>query len=80
MNIISSDIKVNEYDLIGTKSDELVVALKQLRLPHFFGYTRQLLSRDKARSKNLDNEMILYITINKKELDYMNFKKSKDSL
>ena len=36
MNIISSDIKVNEYDLIGTKSDELVIALKQLRLPHFF--------------------------------------------
>ena len=40
MKIISSDIKVNEYDRIGTKSDELVIALKQLRLPHFFGYIR----------------------------------------
>ena len=35
MNIISSDVDVNGYELISTKSDELVKALKQLRLPHF---------------------------------------------
>ena len=73
MNTIFSDLEVNEYELIGTKSDELVNALKQLGLPHFFGFIRKLLLRDKLRSKNLDNEMILYLTINEKELDYINF-------
>ena len=33
INII---VGANEYKLIGTKSDELVNALKQLGLPHFF--------------------------------------------
>ena len=32
INIISSDVEVNEYELIGTKLDELVNALKQLGL------------------------------------------------
>ena len=32
MNIISSDVEVNEYELVGTKSDELVNTLKQLGL------------------------------------------------
>ena len=54
MNIISSDVEVNDHELIGTKSDELVNPLKQLELPHFFGFIRQLLLRDKLRSKNLD--------------------------
>ena len=80
INIIFSNVEVNEYELIGTKSDEIVNALKQLGLPHFFGFIRQLLLRNKLRSKNLDNEMILYLTINENELDYMNFKKLKDSL
>ena len=30
MNIISSDVQINEYQLLGVKSDELVNALKQL--------------------------------------------------
>ena len=80
MNVISSDVEVNEYELIGTKSDELVNAMKQLGLPHFFGFIRQLSLRDKLRSKNLDNEMILYLTINERKLDYINFKKFKDIL
>ena len=54
INIIFCDVEVNEYKLIGTKSDELVNALKQLGLPHFFGFIRQLLLRDKLRSNNLD--------------------------
>ena len=54
MNIISSDVEVNDHELIGTKSDELVNPLKQLELLHFFGFIRQLLLRDKLRSKNLD--------------------------
>ena len=54
--------------------------MKQLGLPHFFGFIRQLLLRDKLRSKTLDNEMILYLTIDEKKLDYMKFKKFKDSL
>ena len=29
MNIVSSDVEVNEYNLIGTKSDKIVSALKQ---------------------------------------------------
>ena len=80
MSILSSDVEVNEYKLIGTNSDELVNALEQLGLPYFFGFIRQLLLRDKLRSKTLEKEMILYLTVNKEELDCMNFKKFKDSL
>ena len=42
MNIIFSDVEVNEYELIVIKSDESVNALKQLGLPHFFGFIRKL--------------------------------------
>ena len=49
LNVIFSDVEVNEYEFIGTKSDKLVNALRQLGLP-------QLLLRDKLRSKNLDDE------------------------
>ena len=42
MNIIFSDVEVNEYELIVIKSNELVNALKQLGLPHFFGFIRKL--------------------------------------
>ena len=66
MKIIFSDIEVIEYELIGTKSDKLVNASIQLGLPHIFGFIRQLLLRDKLRSNNLDKEMILYLTANKK--------------
>ena len=59
MNIIFSNVEVNEYELIGTKSDELVNALKQLGLPHVFGFIKQLLFRNKLRSNNLEKEMIL---------------------
>ena len=47
--------------------------MKQLGLPHIFGFIRQLLLRDKLRSKSLYNEIILYLTINEKELGHMNF-------
>ena len=80
MKVISSNVEVNEYKFTGTKSDELVNALKQLGLQHFFGFLRQLLLKDKLASKNLDKEMILCLTVKKEQLDYMNFKKIKDSL
>ena len=56
MNIVSSDVEVNEYKFIGTKSDKIVSALKQWRLPYFFGFVRQLVLRDKLKSNNLDKE------------------------
>ena len=37
---IFSNVEVNQCELVGTKSDELVNALKQLGLPHFFGFIR----------------------------------------
>ena len=80
LNINFSNVEVNRYEIIGTKSDELVNALKQLGIPYLFGFTRQLSLRDKLRSNNLDKEMILYFTVNKEGLDYVNFKKFKDSL
>ena len=36
LNVIFSDVEVNEYELIGTKSDKLVNALRQLGLPRIF--------------------------------------------
>ena len=80
INVTFSDVEVNEYELIGTKSNELVNPLKQLGLPHFIWLIRQILLRDKLRSNNLNKKMILYLTLNKEKLDYMNFEKFKDSL
>ena len=42
MNIISSDVEINEYKLLGFKSNELVNALKQLDIVHFLGFCKQL--------------------------------------
>ena len=63
MILKQSNLEVNEYKLTGTKSDELVNALKQLGLPHFFVFLRQLLLKDKLASKSLDKEMILCLTV-----------------
>ena len=38
MNIISSDVKMNEYKILSTKSIKIVNALKQLGIQHFAGF------------------------------------------
>ena len=35
MNIISSNVEINEYKRLGVKSEKLVHALKQLWIPQF---------------------------------------------
>ena len=42
MNIISSDVEINEYKLLGTKSEKLANILKQLGILHFLGFFKQL--------------------------------------
>ena len=47
MNIISSDVEINEYKLLGVKSNKLVNVLKQLGMPHFLGSFNKLKEEDK---------------------------------
>ena len=35
MNVISYDVEMNEYELLGVKSEKLINALKYLEIPHF---------------------------------------------
>lgn len=42
MNIVSSYVEMNESKLLGTKSTKLDNALKQLLMPHFLGFLKQL--------------------------------------
>ena len=54
MNIISSDVEINEYKLLGVKSNKLVNALKQLGMPHFLGSFNKLKEEDKTKSGDVD--------------------------
>ena len=42
INIIFSDVVMNEYKLLGTKLIELVNALKLLGMPYFLGFFKEL--------------------------------------
>ena len=39
MNMISSDVEINEYKLLGVKSKKLVNALKQLGMPQSLDFS-----------------------------------------
>ena len=80
MNISSSDVKINEYKLLGVKSNKLVNTLKQLDIVHFLGFYKKLKEKCKTKYANIDEELLKYIELNKKELDYMMIEKFKDSL
>ena len=42
MNIIFSDAEINEYKLLGVKSNKLSNVLKQLDIVHILGFYKQL--------------------------------------
>ena len=42
MNIVSSGVYMNEYKLLGTKSKQIVNALKRLKMPLLLGSLKQL--------------------------------------
>lgn len=55
MNIITSDVEINEYRLLGVKSSKLVNVLKQLGMPHFLGFFKQL-KEGKIKCANLNKK------------------------
>ena len=61
MNIISSDVEINKYEHLGVKSDYLVNALKQLDMPLFLGFFKQLKEEVKIKSDDIDEEVTKYI-------------------
>ena len=80
MDITSSDVEINEYKLLGVKSNELVNALKQSEIVHFLGFYKQFKEKFKIKYANIDEELLKYLELDKKELDYMTIEKFKDSL
>ena len=75
MNIISSDVDTNEYKLLGTKSKQIVNALKLLGMPLFLGFLKKL------KSDDIENYILLNCTkSNIAKLRYIMVKKFKDEL
>ena len=54
MNIISSDVEINESKLLGVKSNKLANALKQLDIAHFLGFYKQLKEKRTLKSASID--------------------------
>ena len=61
MNVISSDVEINKDEHLGVKSDYLVNALKQLDMPLFLGFFKQLKEEVKIKSDDIDEEVTKYI-------------------
>ena len=83
MNITTSDIKIDECKLLGTKSSKLVNALKQIDIAHFLGFYKQLKKKSKKKCARIDGDLLKYlknIQLHKKELHYMVNYKFKDSV
>ena len=74
MNIISSDVDMNEYKLLGTKSKQIVNALKLLGMPLFLGFLKKL------KSDDIENELLNCTKSNIAKLRYIMVKKFKDEL
>ena len=69
MNIISSDVDMNEYKLLGTKSKQIVNALKLLGMPLFLGFLKKL------KSDDIENELLNCTKSNIAKLRYIMVKK-----
>ena len=80
MNIISSDMQTNEQKLLGTKSKQIVNALKILEMLLFLGFLKQLKKEDKLKSDNIENELSKYMGLNKSKLRYITVKNCKNNL
>ena len=78
--IVSSDVEMNKYKLLGTELKKIVDASKHLDIPHFSGLFKQLKEEGKLKSDNTDDELLKYIKLNKTKLSYMMIKEFKDSL
>ena len=62
--IIFSYVEINEYKLLGVKSNKLVNALKQLGMSHFLGFFKQLKEEGKIKYDDIDEELSKYIELN----------------
>ena len=74
MNIISSDVDMNEYKLLGTKSKQIVNALKLLGMPLFLGLLKKL------KSDDIENELLNCTKSNIAKLRYIMVKTFKVEL
>ena len=70
MNVIFSDVVMNEYKLLGTKLIELVNALKLLGMPYFLGFFKEL-KEGKMKSDAIVNELLRYMKLNERKLRCM---------
>lgn len=77
MNITSSDVETDEYEVLGVKSDKLVNAQKQVGIPYFSGCAKQLKEEARVKCDDVDQKLLKYKQLNKTELDYMMIKKLK---
>ena len=67
MNIIFSDVEIDEYKLSGIKSNKLVNPLKQLDITYLLGFSKQLKEKCK-KCATIHEELLKYFELHKKEL------------
>ena len=79
MNVISSNVDMNEYKLLGTKPKQIVNALSILRMPLFLGFLKPK-KENKLKSDDTGNELIKYIKSNISKIRYMTIQNYKNSL
>ena len=60
--------------------NKIVNALKQLVMPHFLGFFKQLKEEDKINYDDIDELLSKYIKLNKTKLSYIMIKEFKDSV
>ena len=77
MNVTSSDVETDEYEVLGAKSDKLVNAWKQVGLPYFSEFSKHLKEEAIIKCDDVHQELLKHIELNKTELDYMMIKKLK---
>ena len=80
MNIISSDVEIDEYKFLGIKSTKLVNALKQLDITHLLGFSKQLKEKCKTKCAIIHEECLKYFELHKKKLGNTMTEKVKDGL
>ena len=80
MNIISSDVEIDEYKFLGIKSTKLVNALKQLDITRLLGFSKQLKEKCKTKCAIIHEECLKYFELHKKELGNTMIEKVKDGL
>lgn len=70
INVISSDVEMNESKFLCTKSEKNSFYFKILGISNFLEFHKQLKQEGKIKSDDINEELSKHIELNKNELAY----------